>query len=54
MAIQITKGYNTQVVDGAGCTANKPAVNATPGWDPATGLGSPNVPKLIDVFMSLP
>lgn len=25
-----------------------------PGWDPVTGLGSPNFPKLKEVFLSLP
>lgn len=28
--------------------------NATPGWDPVTGLGTPNFPKLKEVFLSLP
>lgn len=28
--------------------------NATPGWDPVTGLGTPNYPKLLDVVLSLP
>lgn len=27
---------------------------ATEGWDPMTGLGTPNYPKMHDVFMSLP
>ncbi|KAI1322779.1 peptidase S8/S53 domain-containing protein [Xylariaceae sp. FL0255] len=28
--------------------------NATPGWDPVTGLGSPNYAKLEKVFLALP
>lgn len=28
--------------------------NATPGWDPVTGLGTPNYEKLKDVFLALP
>ena len=28
--------------------------NATPGWDPVTGLGSPNFEKLKTVFLALP
>lgn len=28
--------------------------NATPGWDPVTGLGTPNFKKLKKVFLSLP
>ena len=27
---------------------------ATPGWDPATGLGTPNYPTLLKVFLALP
>ncbi|EOO00369.1 putative alkaline serine protease protein [Phaeoacremonium minimum UCRPA7] len=27
---------------------------AAPGWDPVTGLGSPNYPKLLNLFMGLP
>ncbi|KAI1331465.1 subtilisin-like protein [Xylariaceae sp. FL0255] len=28
--------------------------NAEPGWDPATGLGTPNFPKMLELFLSLP
>lgn len=28
--------------------------NATPGWDPVTGLGTPNFPKLREIFLALP
>ncbi|KAH8811080.1 putative protease S8 tripeptidyl peptidase I [Xylogone sp. PMI_703] len=28
--------------------------SAVKGWDPVTGLGTPNFPKLLDVFMALP
>ena len=27
---------------------------AVPGWDPLSGLGTPNYPKLLEVFISLP
>ncbi|KAI9696511.1 MAG: hypothetical protein M1820_008139 [Bogoriella megaspora] len=27
---------------------------AAKGWDPSTGLGTPNYPKMLDLFMSLP
>ena len=43
----IVEGYNL------GCNAAV-GFNATPGWDPVTGLGTPNYPKLLDVFMALP
>ncbi|CAJ2502332.1 Uu.00g097260.m01.CDS01 [Anthostomella pinea] len=28
--------------------------NATPGWDPVTGLGTPNYEKLLPIFLDLP
>ncbi len=28
--------------------------NATPGWDPVTGLGTPNYEKLLPIFLGLP
>jgi len=28
--------------------------NACLGWDPVTGLGTPNYPKMLKLFMSLP
>ncbi|EHK20964.1 uncharacterized protein TRIVIDRAFT_192452 [Trichoderma virens Gv29-8] len=28
--------------------------NATRGWDPVTGLGTPNYPKMLELFLSLP
>jgi subtilase family serine protease len=39
----ITQGNNTQNVDGT----SVPGYSATQGWDPITGLGSPNAEKLI-------
>jgi len=24
------------------------------GWDPSTGLGTPNYPKMLELFLSLP
>jgi tripeptidyl-peptidase-1 len=27
---------------------------ASKGWDPVTGLGTPNYPKMLDLFLSLP
>ncbi|TVY41776.1 Aorsin [Lachnellula subtilissima] len=31
-----------------------PGFNSTKGWDPVTGLGTPNYPKMLKLFMSLP
>lgn len=40
----ITKGTNP------GC--NTDGFKAAPGWDPVTGLGTPNYPKMLDMFMN--
>ncbi|KUI56412.1 Aorsin [Cytospora mali] len=42
----ITNGTNP------GCGTD--GFEAVEGWDPATGLGTPNYPKLLDLFLSLP
>ncbi|KAL6807472.1 subtilisin-like protein [Trichoderma sp. SZMC 28013] len=42
----VTKG-NTSICDSV-------AFEAAQGWDPITGLGTPNYPKMLDVFMKLP
>ncbi|KAF4552344.1 Pro-kumamolisin activation domain-containing protein 3 [Elsinoe fawcettii] len=31
-----------------------PGFSSAPGWDPVTGLGTPNFPKLLSVFLRLP
>lgn len=28
--------------------------SAVPGWDPVTGLGTPNFPKMLAYYLSLP
>ena len=43
----ITEGYNW------GCNASI-AFYAQKGWDPLTGLGTPNYPKMLKVFLELP
>lgn len=35
-----------------GCGTN--GFDAVDGWDPVTGLGTPNYPKMLDLFLSLP
>jgi tripeptidyl-peptidase-1 len=42
----ITSGNNP------GCETN--GFSAVPGWDPVTGLGTPNFEKLVNLFLSLP
>jgi tripeptidyl-peptidase-1 len=41
----ITEGNNP------GC--NTTGFSAVPGWDPVTGLGTPNFPKMLDLFLGL-
>lgn len=43
----IVKGIN-------GYCTKEEGFEAAPGWDPVTGLGTPNYPKLLDIFMKLP
>jgi tripeptidyl-peptidase-1 len=38
--------------DNPGC--DLPGFNATAGWDPVTGLGTPNYPKLLELYLYLP
>ena len=40
--------------DRCGITGYTEGFQAAPGWDPASGLGTPNYPKVLDLFMSLP
>ncbi|TVY83130.1 Aorsin [Lachnellula suecica] len=42
----ITEGQNP------GCGTD--GFSAVPGWDPTTGLGTPNYPKMLALFLSLP
>ena len=42
----ITNGKNP------GCFTD--GFSAVEGWDPTTGLGTPNYPKLLELFLSLP
>ena len=42
----IVKGHNQYT--------NVTGFRCAPGWDPVTGLGTPNYPKLLDLFLSLP
>ncbi|KAK5992133.1 Aorsin [Cladobotryum mycophilum] len=47
-------GMFNDVVSGNNSVCGSLGYNATPGWDPATGLGTPNYPKMLKVFMDLP
>ncbi|EMC94319.1 hypothetical protein BAUCODRAFT_111098 [Baudoinia panamericana UAMH 10762] len=42
------------ITNGSNPNCGSAGFHAVPGWDPATGLGTPNYPKLLSLFMSLP
>lgn len=42
------------VVRGGNQGCGTAGFESAPGWDPVTGLGTPNFPKLLQVFMALP
>ena len=42
------------VTNGTNLGCGTPGFKAAESWDPVTGLGTPNCPKLLDVFMKLP
>jgi tripeptidyl-peptidase-1 len=41
------------IVSGHAPACNTPGFAAVPGWDPVTGLGTPDYVKLLNVFMNL-
>ncbi|PNS18572.1 hypothetical protein CAC42_5111 [Sphaceloma murrayae] len=42
------------IVQGGNQGCGTPGFSSAPGWDPVTGLGTPNFPKLLKVFLRLP
>lgn len=44
--------HDITVGSNPGC--NTPGFKTSEGWDPVTGLGTPNYPAMLEVFMSLP
>ncbi len=42
------------ITDGGNQGCGTKGFNSTTGWDPVTGLGTPNFPAMMDLFMSLP
>ena len=43
--------FDITVGGNRGC--GTPGFESTEGWDPVTGLGTPNTPKLLEVFLKL-
>ena len=44
--------HDITVGNNSGC--NTEGFVASPGWDPVTGLGTPNYPAMLALYMSLP
>ncbi|TVY80512.1 Tripeptidyl-peptidase sed1 [Lachnellula suecica] len=42
------------ITNGGNQGCGTPGFNSTKGWDPVTGLGTPNYPAMLKLFMSLP
>ena len=42
------------IVNGSNPGCGGPGFSAVEGWDPVTGLGTPDYPKLLEMFLSLP
>lgn len=47
-------GALNDIVNGTNVGCGTEGFAAVEGWDPATGLGTPNYPKLLKLFMELP
>lgn len=42
------------IVNGSNPNCGSSGFKAVPGWDPVTGLGTPNYPRMLALFLSLP
>jgi tripeptidyl-peptidase I len=42
------------VLTGANYGCGQPAFNVTEGWDPVTGLGTPDFERLLKIYQQLP
>ncbi|KAG4026987.1 hypothetical protein MFRU_034g00470 [Monilinia fructicola] len=42
------------ITNGSNPNCGTDGFSAVPGWDPVTGLGTPNYPKLLELFLDLP
>ena len=47
-------GALNDITQGGNQGCGTPGFQAVPGWDPVTGLGTPNTPRLLAKFLSLP
>ena len=42
------------ITNGSNPNCGSSGFQASVGWDPVTGLGTPNYPKMLELFLSLP
>jgi len=42
------------IVNGSNPGCGTQGFSCAPGWDPVTGLGTPNYPRMLQLFLSLP
>jgi tripeptidyl-peptidase-1 len=42
------------ITNGSNPNCGTGGFSAVPGWDPVTGLGTPNYPRMLELFLSLP
>ncbi|KAG9312226.1 peptidase S8/S53 domain-containing protein [Chiua virens] len=52
-AVNFTDGFN-DITNGTNPGCGTPGFNTSHGWDPVTGLGTPNFPKLLAKWIALP
>ncbi|RYP68682.1 hypothetical protein DL770_008406 [Monosporascus sp. CRB-9-2] len=52
--LYLNQGVMSDVVQGGNHGCGKEAFRAREGWDPVTGLGTPDFRKLVDLYLSLP
>jgi len=50
----MSSGFNNDISAGVASGCGTTGFEATTGWDPVTGLGTPNFAKLLPIFMALP
>lgn len=53
-ALYANAGVMNDITNGGNQGCGTTGFNSTVGWDPVTGLGTPNYPSMLDMFMSLP
>jgi tripeptidyl-peptidase-1 len=50
----IMRGWGKEMLMIADPNCGSPGFQASKGWDPVTGLGTPNYPKMLEYFLGLP